>query len=129
MSTKPMKLCHHYGQLVTSAKQITQRESLNGGDVGLAQPIVDYDVDCNPEGWTEIGAPPRCKKRRSKASLNTLRPLPSSLPPSTLSLVAKGITDGRRDCSPLLGPPDGIGSSGPSGTLLRDAGAKSAMKN
>lgn len=55
MSTKPMKLCHHYGQLVTSAKQITQRESLNGGDVGLAQPIVDYDVDCNPEGWTEIG--------------------------------------------------------------------------
>lgn len=25
----------------------------NGGDVGLAQPSVDYDVDSNPEGWTE----------------------------------------------------------------------------
>lgn len=25
----------------------------NSGNVGLAQASVDYDVDCNPEGWTE----------------------------------------------------------------------------
>lgn len=29
----------------------TQRQ--NGGDVGLAQPSMDYDVDSNPEGWTQ----------------------------------------------------------------------------
>ena len=34
-------------------KNRLHRERLNGGDVGLAQPSVDYDVDSNPEGWTE----------------------------------------------------------------------------
>lgn len=48
-------------------------------------------------------------------------PLPSLHPP-TLSLVAKGITDGRRDCSPLPDPANGIKSSGPSGTWLQNAG-------
>lgn len=25
----------------------------NSGDVGLAQASVDYDVDCNPQGWIQ----------------------------------------------------------------------------
>lgn len=29
------------------------RGGLNGGDVGRAQSSLDYDVDSNPEGWTE----------------------------------------------------------------------------
>lgn len=34
-------------------KSRLQRGRQNGGDVGLAQPSMDYDVDSNPEGWTE----------------------------------------------------------------------------
>ena len=34
-------------------KSRLHRGRQNGGDVGLAQPSVDYDVDSNPEGWTE----------------------------------------------------------------------------
>lgn len=42
------------GHWWTSEKQITQRETewWRCGP-GLAQPSMDYDVDSNPEGWTE----------------------------------------------------------------------------
>lgn len=42
------------GHWWTSEKQITQRETERWRcGPGLAQPSVDYDVDSNPEGWTE----------------------------------------------------------------------------
>lgn len=51
-ATQPTKLWHHEGRLVNLRKaDYTGRQ--NGGDVGLAQPSMDYDVDSNPEGWTE----------------------------------------------------------------------------
>lgn len=34
-------------------KSRLHRQRQNGGDVGLAQPSMDYDVDSNPEGWTQ----------------------------------------------------------------------------
>lgn len=59
------------------------------------------------------------KERKKKQGLtqHMVPPPPSLPPPPTFSLVAKGITDRRRHCSPLPDPASGIGISGPSGNL------------